>query len=406
MRRWLLSWLMAALAPAPVTSKLELAAGTLLEARLTTRVASTVSKPGDAVEAVVIAPVPPEGEVVVLPAGAKLRGTVKDVRPIGPAQPRSVLELEFKELELPGGDKVAITCQVVAVDNAREEVDAAGRILGIAGSQTISSRLDQGLDKLGKRFAGFASVLEATKSAMLADTDPEIQYPAGVELTVKLAARAAWESAGPPVTSPRPESVRPADELAALVNRLPFQTFAEKPPKPSDITTLMFLGTREQLESAFTAAGWTTAAALSGKSKLETFRAVAEARGYSEAPMSVLLLEGVAPDLMLQKQNNTFSRRHHLRIWRRADLFQGRTVWVSSATHDIGIDFSAENRTFIHKIDPNIDRERAKVVTDLGYAGRIAGLSLVERAAVPKEGMNATGDKLITDGRMAVIQLK
>ena len=29
--------------------------------------------------------------------------------------------------------------------------------------------------------------------------------------------------------------------------------------------------------------------------------------------------------------------------------------WVCAATHDIGIEFSEENRTFIHKIDPRID---------------------------------------------------
>jgi hypothetical protein len=134
-------------------------------------------------------------------------------------------------------------------------------------------------------------------------------------------------------------------------------------------------------------------------------RAVAEARGYKEAPMSVLLLEGNRPDLVFQKQNNTFAMRHHLRIWRRPGTFQGRTIWVCAATHDTGIEFSPEKRNFIHKIDSEIDRERAKVVSDLVFSGHVKALSLVERPKAPQHSQNATGDKLETDGRMAVLVL-
>ena len=139
---------------------------------------------------------------------------------------------------------------------------------------------------------------------------------------------------------------------------------------------------------------------------METFRAIAELRGYKEAPVSTLLLDGKPPDLVFQKQNNTFAARHHLRIWRRPDTFAGKPVWVCAATHDTGIDFSQENRTFIHKIDPLIDRERAKVVNDLLFAGAVKSLALVDRPEVPRQSQNATGDKLETDGHMAVLILK
>src|SRR5207253_5703095 len=117
-----------------------------------------------------------------------------------------------------------------------------------------------------------------------------------------------------------------------------------------------------------------TAAALNSQSKLETVRAVAEMRGYNEAPVSILLLDGRPPDLVFQKQHNTFAARHHLRIWRRPDTFQGKPVWVCAATHDTAIDFSPENRTFTHKIDPEIDKERAKVVNDLLFTRLAKGL--------------------------------
>jgi hypothetical protein len=165
----------------------------------------------------------------------------------------------------------------------------------------------------------------------------------------------------------------------------------------------MFLASQEEIEKAFQSAGWSTAEQLNAKSKLETFRAMTEQRGYKEAPVSTLLLDGRAPDLVFEKQNDTFNSRHHVRIWRRLDQFHGRDVWVCSATHDTGIDYSEENRTFVHKVDGEIDRERAKVVNDLLFTGLVTALSLVDRLQVPLSFFNATGDKITTDGRMVII---
>ena len=76
---------------------------------------------------------------------------------------------------------------------------------------------------------------------------------------------------------------------------------------------------------------------------------------------------------------------------------------MCAATHDTGISFSEETRTFIHSIDPRIDLERAKVVNDLLLTGLVRGLSLVERSGLPPDMYNATGDALKTDGSMAVV---
>src|SRR5207249_8951250 len=97
-------------------------------------------------------------------------------------------------------------------------------------------------------------------------------------------------------------------------NGQPFRTIAENPPRPSDLTNIMFLATGEELRTAFEKAGWFPPSRLDAQSKLETARALIEARGYKEGPMSILLLDGRAPDLSFQKGNNTFAQRHHLRI--------------------------------------------------------------------------------------------
>lgn len=393
--------LLAATMPA-ATPTANVPAGTQMHVRLATKAGSTASKAGDAVEAVVIAPVVVEGRMA-LPAGSKVSGKVKEARPAPNEKERALLVIEFTELSVPGGGKRTIAAKVAEVDNARETVDADGRILGILESETLSARMDRGLERLSDKWARFGDILQAVKGAVVKKADPEITYEPGVELDLALTKAAEFPEK---FDEPRIASIEPVGELERLVNAQPFQTTAEKPPKPSDITNLMYIGSKESVARVFEAAGWATAEQLSAKSGIETVAAVAENRGYKEAPMSVLLLDGKPPDMVFQKQLNTFAERHHLRIFKRPDKFRGRDVWVCAATHDIGISFSPENRTFIHLIDPQIDRERAKVVIDLVFTGLVKGLALVERPAVPKSGMNATGDKIETDGRIAVVMVE
>jgi len=378
---------------------IEVPAGTEIHLRLKTKVASNTSKARQPVDAVVISPVVVNGQFAI-PAGAPVRGFVRTAKAATKPDERAVLWLDFFELT-EGGTPVKITSQVVNVDNARESVDPSGEILGILASESISGQIEKGIGKVAEKYSGLAGILEAAKSGFVGSAEGDIVYDPGVELTVKLTkpVQVNAGSSGIPDLKPIPSEV----QLLQLVVKQPFQTMAQKPARPSDMTNLMFVGSEEQLEKAFAAAGWSTAAALSTQSKLETFRAIAELRGYKEAPVSILYLDGNPPDLVFEKQNNTFAQRHHLRIWRRPDTFEGQPVWVCAATHDTGIDFSEQDHTFIHKIDPQIDRERAKVVSDLLVTGQVKSLALVDRPAVPHESQNATGDKLETDGQMAVV---
>jgi hypothetical protein len=387
------------IAAAGLLAATEITAGTQLQIRLTTAINTSTAKPKQAFEAVVIAPVM-NGGAVSIAAGAKVSGHLQDVTAAVQPDDQAVLVLAFDQISDSSGHRASLAAKLVGIDNARESLDADGKISGIIASQTGSGRMDQGINKVAEKYPGLADVLGAIKQTVVKPTDPNIDYEPGVEMTIELTKPLNWTgNAG----SFNVKAVEPADDLSRLANAQPFRTIAENPPRPSDMTNLMFLGSQEEIGNAFQKAGWSTAAQLNSKSKLETFRAMAEQRGYQEAPVSTLLLEGRPPDLVFQKQNNTFAARHHLRIWRRPGRFHGQEVWICSATHDIGIDFSEADRTFIHKVDTQIDRERAKVVTDLLFTGLVQGLSLVERPEVPTNLSNATGDALETDGKMAVI---
>jgi LssY C-terminus len=393
----------AALLPVCPALAIQAPAGTHIQARFTRQVTTKTAKPNDAVEAVVVAPVVIGGEFLV-PAGAVLRGTVTKATASTKPDERSTLALTFTELEFDGA-KHKIAARVASVDNARETVESDGQITGITAGETLSGRLDAGLNKLADRAGGFADILSTVKKAVLHEAETDITYEPGTDFELELTAPLDLKTASGPGPAAKLLPLEHEDALYDFVNRQPFQTYAERPPKPSDITNLMLIGTQAQIEQAFKDAGWASAAALSTDTKFETFRAIAEQRGYKEAPVSILLLQSRPPDLVFEKLTNTFAQRHHLRIWRRPDSFESKPVWVVAATHDTGIDFSEQNRTFIHKIDSQIDRERAKVVNDLLFTGRVRSVALVERPAVPQNGQNATGDNITTDGKMAVLVL-
>jgi hypothetical protein len=332
-----------------------------------------------------------------------LTGAVKDVKAAADGQ-RAQIRFDFSQIGA-GTWRAPIAAVVSSLDNSRETVGADGLITGIDVSKTYSSRLDQGIEKMqnNDRFAGLAGLIQGAKQALkIEDANPNIDFDPGVEFTLRLTQPLEWRG---PLSGPE-STLRPfpnEDQLPRLVNAQPFRTVAAEPPRPSDMTNLMFIGTETELRTAFAKAGWFAAERLSTKSKLETARALIEDRGYKEGPMSILMLDGRPPDMAMQKGNNTFARRHHLRIFRRPGMFDGKPIWVCSSTHDTGIAFSDRDHTFIHKVDSSIDKERAKVVSDLLFTGQVRSLALVDRPAVPTESSNATGDALTTDGRMAVL---
>jgi len=389
---------------ASVAQAADIPVGTQLDVRLTSDVSSNAPS-GQRVTAVLTAPVFVNGTPAVS-AGTQLMGNTADARSYKPAtdggteQP-ATLRLHFTKMEDPKGRSKSISCVLKDIDNARETVDGSGLISGIQQSETYAAQIDRGINKLESRYAQFAQILTGVKGAMLKQVDPSIDYKAGTDLKLEVTRTFNWDS---PASASSVEPITPADQLGTLVNSQPFRTMALNPPDPSDMTNLMFIGTAEQVQAAFQSAGWFAADALGQNSKMETARAIIENRGYKEAPMSILTLEGKPPDLALQKQTNTFAKRHHIRIWQRPQQFNGKPIWVAAATHDISITFSPTAKNFTHGIDPNIDAERSKVVNDLLFTGTVHGVALVERSKIPQNASNATGDKLLTDGKMAVLE--
>ncbi len=383
----------------------EVPAGTTLEIRLTRSLASFSSKKGDEVQAVVIAPVV-QNEKIVIPMGATVSGTVVGVRRVGLGfiHENARLSIEFNKLVLPDGSQLNLSSHVAEIDNARESVDQRGRVNGIRSTGTIGYRANNFIAGFAM-FDPIAYIYVTVASArMLRFSEPEIWFPAGTELSVKLGAPLqvahAYEAA-PAIKGSQQERA----ELRSTLRDLPYRTRTIDSNKPSDLTNLVFLGSPGALARAFAAAGWVQSDRLDTNSGFLTLRSIAESQRYQSAPMSVLLLDEQRPRFTFSKSLDTFSKRHHVRIWLREETWNGMPVLTASSTQDIGIQLSRKNRTFIHTIDTNIDNERTKIADDLIFTGCVDAAELYRRPWVGADAQNATGETLRTDGRVAVLQL-
>ncbi len=378
--------------------------GTQILIRLITPVSSRSSRAGDPVEASVIAPVAVNDRVVV-PPGTKVEGTVLYAESAPNLFSQAELDLEFTTLVHPDGSKTRIVTHITAVDNAKETVDE-GRIVGTQ-ARTQNNKVAWAERVMGWVTAPLMVVgpfIEAvTFGYAKYAVQREIVYEPGVEMTLTVLAPERLnnipEFKGWPLMQSTPY-------LLDLVNSLPTQV-QTKDNSPSDVTNVMLIGSREDAVAAFEAAGWVQAAKLKAKTGWKSFIALMRDKGYEEAPFSKLYLDGKEPDLEFQKMSNTFAKRHHVRIWKLEETYQGQEVWLGGGTHDIGYGVSRAGTKWIHLVDPLVDRERDKIRDDLMHTGLVKGYLMVERPNLPRKNPSTAsgGTNLITDGKMLVLDL-
>ncbi len=353
--------------------------GTLIWVRLTKPVHSKESRCGEKLEGVVIAPAMANGRVVLSP-GTRVEGTLLAVQPARNRFVRAEARMEFANFLHEDGRKTRMATRVVEVMNARETVHH-GRVLGVPFPNEAVGKWTIGLRGLGFVLPGVTEGLRWSTHAYNLTLGREIDYREGTEVILRVAVPEKLETRAPQKGW---REIPATKDLIELVNRQPLRV---KTPsgEDSDIVNLMFIGSQEDLETGFRMAGWVEARSLGVKTGLVTALQALRRSGYSEAPFSLLQLEGKDPDYEFQKDLNTVAKRHHFRVFRREDTYQGHPVWVASATHDIGIGVGRKGTQWYHIIDPEIDKERQKIADDLLFTGVAAGYTLVDRPHAPRK---------------------
>jgi ankyrin repeat protein len=386
--------------------KFDLAPGQTLSVRLDVPVYSNQSRTGDPVTATVTYPLCKNGEQVeckpgelIVPPGTKINGTVLFAKKAPDKYSRPRLVLDFSNVVHSNGQVSPLYARVLTVDNARETIEN-NEILGIvqphaSGKVTIAMAALSAVNPI----AGYT--IKGVQTVYGLSIRREIAFPTGTDMQIQVVRPSVLKQKEPWGGWQR---ITIDDGLTKIAVSAPLRTASTK-AVPSDPTNLMFLGTRDHVVTAFGQAGWFEADDVNVKSAMKVAGATLRGTGYGTAPMSVLTLEGRQPDLMFQKSLNTFAKRHHLRIWKLDTKYNGQDVWVAAATHDIETTRSKTGTKWNHRIDAHIDRERDWVSTDILFAVPAVAYTDVERPSAPKKLANATGDTIVTDGKISVLQL-
>jgi hypothetical protein len=171
-----------------------------------------------------------------------------------------------------------------------------------------------------------------------------------------------------------------------------------------DAVNVAFVGTEEDLHRTLSAAGWYAADPITLKTSLEIAADVVLHKPYAHAPVSDLFLWGRKQDAAFEQPvGDSPKQRHHVRFWRSHDRDRtGRPLWLGAATYDERVEISRTTGGITHKISPNIDGERNKLVADSIRAGALDGYYWVEQFHAQAEGKNGGGDPYFTDRRLAV----
>jgi LssY C-terminus len=167
------------------------------------------------------------------------------------------------------------------------------------------------------------------------------------------------------------------------------------------------IGTREQVVLAFHVAGWYPADPITFRTSLEIVGSVVRDRSYKDAPVSPLYFEGRREDLAFEKPEGVSAdRRQHVRLWLVLQSgAQASPVWLGSASFDSGVTLSRDTGQITHRIAPNIDQERDRLIGDLDQARMVTSVFQIKGIGPTLNGRNGEGDPYYTDGEIWIAKL-
>ncbi|HVA92983.1 MAG TPA: LssY C-terminal domain-containing protein [Chloroflexota bacterium] len=170
-------------------------------------------------------------------------------------------------------------------------------------------------------------------------------------------------------------------------------------------------GSQVQILADFHAMGWLKADPLSLKDDARLAVDAVFHRLYPTAPVSNLFLFHRPEDFAVEHELGSVAQRDHARFWDtgRKDPGTGLELWIGDASQDVGIEILRRHHIPIgttHRINPNVDAERARVVSGLQGADKVVTVIMEPGMGATTNGRNGGGDHFSTDGKVALIVLR
>ncbi len=368
--------------------------GTVLPVRFLHTIQAGHDPVGASVRVVTMGPIEVNGCVVV-PAFVQAVGRVTVSRAGHVFGGRSAVAIELDSLEVAPDRWVGIRAVLEGLEyTPGRDVTAAGVVHGAPTSFASRSVVIAGIAASDLAIApvailgGFWLSRRGPPARIVAGEVGEVRLEDAVGLDGELSC-----------TSEPQQSVTTVPNLGPL----PARSEAKGGRATADPINLVLIGRAGAVDSAFRNAGWVSARRGSiGTVTAEIVRGLANEPDVG-APLSAQYLDGRRQDLAYELSGPNARYRHHVRLWLNDSL---TLVWVAAATEDIGVKVNPFKGRFTHRIKPQVDQERDRIVEDLEATGCARLLDYVDIAGAVTQGRNYTGQRFVTDGRAAVLAIR
>ncbi len=369
---WVAVLLAACTALAQSPQPLVLADGTPVALQLDETISSAHARVGDHLSFLVVRDVTVQG-FTVIPAGSTASGSLVRVHGRRILGIGGNLVLKLDSVELLNGDHVAL--------RARKEVKGTSHTWRMAAGVAITSAF----------YFPVAPVFLLTRGENCTALK-------STEITAQIDGTTSLASADFPV------STASTSDLNQVTQFLPPRVLNGE-GRQGDMVNLLFIGNKEEVQSAFDRTGWVKPEHWKFKS---AWHVITQRNHYIRQPMSRFFLFGRSQDYAyaLPDPNAIVSRRHHIRIWKTGQEVDGNSVWAGAATHDVAIEVAKRGRLFNHRIDPNVDSERDFIGASLEETSVPARETYIDGAEPVFKAKTASGQEYYSDSRILLVDLR
>jgi LssY C-terminus/PAP2 superfamily len=241
--------------------------------------------------------------------------------------------------------------------------------------------------------------------------NPGVTRLAGIAALVTALGATAVLSGQAKILTMEPPLARPTLDMGQLRSALP----ADLARWSEDLIggrmepiSLVFVGSEDDIGRAFTRAGWSLADPPTPIRALKEGIAAMRNLPDPTGPATPAFFMDRPQSFTFEKPDTgrpSIRRRHHARLWPTPHcLVPGcRRVWVATASFDVGIELSQRLYLPTHRIDPDLDSERALIVAELVKVGAKREGSVT--VLPPLHGSNAAGDPFWTDGQAVILAM-
>lgn len=352
-------------------SRLVIPAGTAVHLQLTETVSSSRAREGDPLDFVVEKDVR-VGDFTIVRKGSHVHGSVVGVKG------RRLLGI--------GGN---IT---VGLDSVKL---VTGETVGIAGRKVIKGsshtwRMITSMVVTGAFYLPAAPVFLLTRGGHSIALK-------GTEVTAHFDCDSSLLTAG------LPSADQTAEGTSAMMEYLPSR-ITDREGREGDMVNLVFVAQTDELQSAFTRAGWVK---TDGWSPIMAWHLARHGTHNAKLPMARFYMFGRVQDYAyaLPDPGAIVSRRHHIRIWKTGYTSAGVPIWAGAATFDDAISWLKRGRIINHTIDPHVDTERDFVGTDLAHTNPLQR-EYLQSANPVYEAETVSGQAYHSDSRILMLDLR